>query len=181
VIKAIPNILTLGRVAVVPLVVAALYLPGREGLDYALALFILASITDFFDGWLARKLDAQSRFGAMLDPIADKLLVAAVLVMLIARGTVAGWDVIAIIVILSREIFVSGLREFLGSEKRVMPVTSLAKAKTAVQMFAIVGLLAFGMATGWTALLARMLLWLAALLSLWTAASYAGAAMEKAS
>jgi CDP-diacylglycerol--glycerol-3-phosphate 3-phosphatidyltransferase len=179
-IRALPNILTLARVAAVPLVVASLYLPGREGLDYALALFILASVTDFFDGWLARKLNAQSRFGVMMDPIADKLLVVAVLVMLIARGAVMGWDVVAILLILSREIFVSGLREFLGGERRTLPVTALAKAKTVVQMFAIIGLLGFGIAEGWPALLARALLWLAALLSLWTAAGYVRAAMEKA-
>jgi cardiolipin synthase len=178
-IRALPNLLTLLRIAAAPLVVAVLYLPGREGLDYALALFVAASVTDFFDGWLARRLDATSRFGAMLDPIADKLLVAAVLVMLIARGTAQGADVIAILIILGREIYVSGLREYLAGEGRSLPVTPFAKAKTAVQMFAIIGLLGFGIAEGWPALLARALLWLAAVLSLWTGVRYTLSAMEK--
>jgi CDP-diacylglycerol--glycerol-3-phosphate 3-phosphatidyltransferase len=177
-IRALPNILTLARIFAAPLIVALLYLPGSEGQLDALILFILASVTDFFDGWLARKLHAQSRFGAMLDPIADKLLVVAVLVMLVARGTVEGLGVVAVLIIIGREIFVSGLREFLGSESVLLPVSALAKWKTALQLAAIIALLAFGADDGTLGLAAHALLWLAALLSLWTGARYSLAAME---
>jgi CDP-diacylglycerol--glycerol-3-phosphate 3-phosphatidyltransferase len=177
-IRALPNILTLARIAAVPAVVAALFISGETGRFWALVIFLLASITDFFDGYLARKLDAQSRFGTMLDPIADKLLVATVLIMLILRGTVQGLDSIAILLILGREIFISGLREFLAGERVSLPVTMLAKWKTTVQMLAIVALLAFGEMPGIGADLARAALWLAAALSLWTGAQYTLAAMK---
>ena len=177
-IRALPNLLTLARIAAVPAVVALLYVPGEQSRLAALAVFLAASITDFFDGWLARKLNAQSRFGTMLDPIADKLLVAAVLVMLIERGTATPADSAAILLILGREIFVSGLREFLAGQSVSLPVTQLAKWKTTIQMVAIIALLAFGETPGEPALYARAFLWLAAALSLWTGAQYTVAAMK---
>jgi cardiolipin synthase len=177
-IRALPNILTLARIAIIPAVVGVMFIPGETGRLWALLLFLAASITDFFDGYLARKLNALSRFGALLDPIADKLLVAAVLVMLIPRGTVQGLDIVAILLILGREIFISGLREFLAGERVALPVTTLAKWKTTVQMIAVVGLLAFGETPGIAADLARVLLWLAAALSVWTGAQYTLAGLK---
>jgi len=177
-IRHLPNILTLARIAAVPAVVAMLFVPGETGRFWALVIFLIASITDFFDGWLARRLKMQSRFGTMLDPIADKLLVAAVLVMLIPRGTVQGIDIIAILLILGREIFISGLREFMAGERVALKVTLLAKWKTTIQMLAIVALLAFGETGGTGEIAARAALWLAAALSLWTGAQYTVAAMK---
>lgn len=170
-LRALPNILTLARIIAVPVTIALLYWPGSHGRLAALTIFIAAGVTDFFDGWLARRLKAQSRFGAMLDPIADKLLVAGLLIALMAQGTVLGLDALAAYLILGREIFVSGLREFLAAEGRNLPVSTLAKWKTAAQMTAIGALLAFvGADAGFAA--ARFLLWAAALLSLWTGADY---------
>lgn len=174
-IRLVPNALTLARVAVVPAVVALLFVPGEMARWAALALFLVASITDYFDGWIARKFNVQSRFGTMLDPIADKLLVAAVLIMMIARGVVTGVDIIAILLILGREILISGLREFLAGDKITMPVSALAKWKTAAQMVAIIALLAAG-AHDMLRAFALVALWISAALSVWTGAQYLAAA-----
>src|SRR5215470_11355849 len=144
---ALPNLLTYARIVAVPLVVACLFgqsiLAGGMWLRWvALALFIAAAITDFFDGYLARSLGQQSSFGRMLDPIADKLLVSSCLLMLAADGTIMGWSLWAAVVILCREILVSGLREYLAELRVSVPVTRLAKWKTTVQLIAIGFLLA---------------------------------------
>jgi cardiolipin synthase (CMP-forming) len=144
---AIPNLLTYGRIAAVPIVVACMYwqsiLQGGLWLRWvALAIFIAAAITDFLDGYFARSLGQQSSFGRMLDPIADKLLVASCLLMLAADETIKGWSLWAAIVILCREILVSGLREYLAELRVSVPVTRLAKWKTTVQLVAIGFLLA---------------------------------------
>src|SRR3981189_3960083 len=144
---AVPNLLTYARIVAVPAVVACLYwqdiLQGGIWLRWvALTLFIAAGITDFLDGYLARKWGEFSSFGRMLDPIADKLLVASCLLMLAADGTIRGWSLWAAIVILCREILVSGLREFLAELRVSAPVTQLAKWKTTVQLVAIGFLLA---------------------------------------
>ncbi len=185
---AVPNILTYGRIAAVPLVVGCMYwqalLGGGLWLRWvALALFIAAGITDFLDGYLARIWGQQSTFGRMLDPIADKLLVASCLLMLAVDGTIRGWTVWAAIVILCREILVSGLREYLAELRVSVPVTKLAKWKTTVQLIAIGFLLAGQAGDGvMTALLARRtaaitelgigLLWLSALVTLYTGWDY---------
>ena len=144
---SLPNLLTYARIIVVPLVVLCFDLEERgKSTDLArwsaLGLFIFASITDFFDGYFARIWQQTSSLGRMLDPIADKLLVSACLLLLAADGTIAGWSIWAAIVILSREILVSGLREFLAELKVAVPVTQLAKWKTTVQMVALGFLLA---------------------------------------
>jgi cardiolipin synthase len=144
---AIPNLLTYSRIVAVPLVVACMYwqaiLFGGMWLRWvALAIFIAAGITDILDGYLARSLGQQSSFGRMLDPIADKLLVASCLLMLAADETIKGWSLWAAIVILCREILVSGLREYLAELRVSVPVTRLAKWKTTVQLVAIGFLLA---------------------------------------
>ncbi len=144
---SVPNLLTYARILVVPLVVLCFDLEERgKSTDIArwsaLGLFVFASITDFFDGYLARTWEQTSSLGRMLDPIADKLLVAATLLLLAADGTIAGWSIWAGIVILSREILVSGLREYLAELKVSVPVSKLAKWKTTLQMVSIGFLLA---------------------------------------
>lgn len=144
---ALANLLTYGRIIAVPAVVACMYwqdiLHGGLWLRWlALALFIVAGITDVLDGYVARMYAQQSSFGRMLDPIADKLLVSSCLLMLAADGTIRGWSLWAAIVILCREILVSGLREYLAALRVSVPVTRLAKWKTTVQLVAIGFLLA---------------------------------------
>lgn len=137
-IKEIPNFLTLSRIFLIPVVVLSFYLEGKLANYIAASIFIFASITDFFDGYLARVLKAQSNFGRMLDPIADKLLVASTLMMLVHFDRA---PVIPTIAILCREILVSGLREYLAELKVSLPVSKLGKVKTAMQMVAIIILL----------------------------------------
>src|SRR6202521_647457 len=144
---AVPNLLTYARILAVPLVVACMYwqsiLAGGMWLRWvALALFIAAGITDILDGYFARSLGQQSSFGRMLDPIADKLLVSCCLLMLAADDTIKGWSLWAAVVILCREILVSGLREYLAELRVPVPVTRLAKWKTTMQLVAIGFLLA---------------------------------------
>ena len=178
----LPNLLTYGRVAAVPLVVAFLFWPADPRARWtAVAIFVAAAITDFFDGYLARAWSQQSSLGRMLDPIADKLLVAAVLLALTADRTVTGWTLWAAIVILCREILVSGLREYLAELRVSVPVTRLAKWKTTLQLIAI-GFLIAGDAgdaivpiVTWTGI---MLLWLSALLTIYTGWDYLQAGLH---
>ncbi len=171
----LPNILTYGRIAAVP-VVAGLLLWGTDGTRLgALAIYIAAAITDFFDGYLARKWGQQSALGKMLDPIADKVLVAVILLVLCGDQILLGGHVWAAIIILAREVLVSGLREFLGQLAVSVPVTKIAKWKTTVQLVAI-GLLIAGpqgdqLITGVTKL-GIAGLWIAAALTLYTGYDY---------
>src|SRR5712692_8020063 len=177
---AVPNLLTYARIAAVPLVVACMYwqsiLLGGMWLRWvALVIFIAAGVTDILDGYFARSLGQQSSFGRMLDPIADKLLVASCLLMLAADETIKGWSLWAAIVILCREILVSGLREYLAELRVSVPVTRLAKWKTTVQLVAI-GFLLAGKAGDEVAAFVTetgiALLWLSALLTLYTGWDY---------
>ena len=136
-LKKIPNLLTIGRIIIVPFFVLAFYLPGFYGDLTALILFIIASFTDLLDGMLARMLGEESKLGELLDPIADKILVCAALVLLVMNETIKNFEVVAAIIILVREILISSLREFLAKISISMPVTNLAKFKTFLQMFAI--------------------------------------------
>src|ERR1700751_4038135 len=181
---ALPNILPYARIAAVPAVVACMYwqaiLDGGLWLRWvALAIFIAAAITDFLDGYFARIWSQQSTFGRMLDPIADKLLVASCLLMLAVDQTIKGWTVWAAIVILCREILVSGLREYLAELRVSVPVTQLAKWKTTVQLVAIGFLLAgqagdrlvgatLGRSTAAITEIGIGLLWLSAVVTLYT-------------
>ena len=133
----IPNILTIGRIILVPIFVIAFYLPGLLGDLIPFFIFLLASFTDFLDGLLARLYKEESKLGELLDPVADKIIVASALVLLVMEGTIGGYEVVAAIIILTREILISGLREYLAKVQVNMPVTSLAKFKTFIQMFAI--------------------------------------------
>ena len=175
----IPNILTIGRIIIVPFFVFAFYLPGFYGDLIAFALFITASFTDFLDGLLARMFKEESKLGELLDPIADKILVAAALILLVMNGTIKNYEVVAAIIILTREILISGLREFLAIGKIKLPVSNLAKLKTFLQMFSISILL-----TGETGnkiinfqdynaqTIGIILLWFSAFLTLYTGYDY---------
>ncbi len=172
---SLPNLLTYARILAVPAVAACFYFEGNTPRWVALGIFIAAAITDFFDGYLARAWQQQSALGRMLDPIADKLLVSVCLLMLAAHGTIAGWSLAAAIIILCREILVSGLREFLAELQVSVPVTQLAKWKTTVQLIAV-ALLLVGPAgeavLPGTILIGLFALWFAAVLTLYTGYDY---------
>ena len=133
----LPNILTMSRILIIPLVVTTFFFDSPAMRWTALGLFTMAGVTDFFDGYLARRANQVSAMGRFLDPIADKLLVASVLMMIVAFGRVDSWSYLPALVIMLREILVSGLREFLAELHVSVPVTKLAKAKTTVQMIAL--------------------------------------------
>lgn len=166
----IPNLLTYARIIAIPLVVGSFYWDAAWSPWVAVALYVAAAITDYFDGYLARKLNQVSAVGRFLDPIADKLLVAAVLVMLLAMDRISTLGAIPTIVILCREILVSGLREFLAEIQVSMPVTRLAKWKTAAQLVALPVLLVGHVSIAGVSLMqvGEVLLWLAALMTVIT-------------
>lgn len=171
----VPNLLTYGRIAAVPALVGCFFLEGDFANWLALAIFVAAGVTDALDGYFARAWGQQTSLGRILDPIADKLLVAAALLMLAAQQTIAGWSLWAAVIITSREILVSGLREFLAEVNVSVPVTQLAKYKTIVQMVAI-GFLLAGSAGDkifpWTTYTGISMLWISALLTLYTGWDY---------
>ena len=193
---SLPNILTYARIAAIPVVVGCIYwqsiMDGPLWLRWvALAVFLAAAVTDYLDGYYARIWDQQSAFGRMLDPIADKLLVASCLLMLAADGSINRWTLWAAFVILCREILVSGLREFLAELRVSVPVTQLAKWKTTLQLVAI-GFLLGGEAVDYylphsflewrwrygdeplplTTSIGLVLLWISAILTLYTGWDY---------
>jgi cardiolipin synthase len=183
---SLPNLLTYGRIAAVPVVVGLMYwqsiLGGGLWLRWlALAVFIAAGISDILDGYFARIWGQQSSLGRMLDPIADKLLVSSCLLMLAAEETIRGWSLFAAVIILCREILVSGLREYLAELRVSVPVTRLAKWKTLGQMVAV-GFLIAGDAGDvvlpQTTLIGITLLWLSALLTLYTGWDYMRAGLR---
>jgi cardiolipin synthase len=187
---ALPNALTILRILLVPVFVVAFVLPGDAARMVAVLVFALAGISDWLDGFAARKLKAGSDFGRMLDPIADKVLVAVALMMLVAEGTFTRYNpttgalsllrLVPALIILSREILVSGLREFLAGTRVSVPVTAIAKFKTAVQMVAIGAMLLTPLAEVYVpgipsltyAFIAYVLLWVAAALTVYTGVIY---------
>ena len=175
----IPNILTIGRIIIVPFFVISFFLPGFYGEIIPFLLFILASFTDFLDGLLARLYKEESKLGELLDPIADKIIVSTALILLVMNETIQNYEVIAAIIILTREILISGLREFLADVQIKIPVSGLAKGKTFIQMFSIAILLTGE--TGNTIInfedynaqtVGIVLLWLSAFLTLYTGYDY---------
>src|SRR5210317_568494 len=175
----IPNILTIGRIIIVPIFVLTFFIPGFFGDLIPFFLFVFASFTDYLDGLLARLFKEESKLGELLDPIADKILVAAALILLVMNGTIKNYEVIAAIIILTREILISGLREFLAKGKIKLPVSNLAKLKTVLQMVSIALLLSGD--TGNRILnfqdynaqtIGIILLWLSAALTLFTGYEY---------
>ena len=168
----LPNLLTLSRIVAIPLVVACFWLDRGWAHWLSMILFVIAAVTDWFDGYFARRYHQISRLGRFLDPIADKLLVAAALVMLVDSGTLRGVNVLAAMIILAREILVSGLREFLAELRVGLPVSALAKWKTAVQMVAIAALLVGDAASTYVTQIGIVLIWIAAALTLITGYDY---------
>jgi cardiolipin synthase (CMP-forming) len=181
----IPNILTVLRIALVPVFAVAFVLPGETARLIAFGVFCIAGLSDALDGFAARKLNAGSDFGRMLDPIADKILVGVALMMLVAEGTINQFNLdeglrgllklVPALIILAREILVSGLREFLAGADVSVPVTFFAKIKTTIQMIAIgamiLGPIADRMVPGALAI-AYILLWVAAALTVATGYVY---------
>lgn len=179
---SLPNLLTYGRILAIPALVAILFWPRDDWMRWlALGIYTVAAITDYLDGYIARAWSQQSAIGRMLDPIADKLLVAALLLMLVYTGQIEGWTLWAAIVILCREILVSGLREFLADLKVSVPVSKVAKWKTTAQLFAL-GFLIAGPAgdkvlPGNTTI-GIVLLWAAAGLTIYTGWDYFNAGIR---
>ena len=175
----IPNILTIGRIIIVPIFVLTFFIPGFFGDLIPFFIFVLASFTDYLDGLLARLFKEESKLGEMLDPIADKIIVASALILLVMNGTIKNYEVIAAIIILTREILISGLREYLAKGSVYLQVTSLTKLKTFLQMLSIAILL-----TGESGnklinfqdynaqTIGIILLWLCAFLTLYTGYDY---------
>jgi cardiolipin synthase len=146
----LPNILTLSRIVGVPVLIACLWRPGwPAGYAIGFVLYSLIALTDYLDGYLARAQGTVSKLGIFLDPIADKIMVAAVVLMLVATRDIGGWHLIAAMIILLREIMVSGLREFLGGLQVSIPVSQLAKWKTTLQLVALGALILAGAVPGW--------------------------------
>ena len=175
----IPNILTIGRIILVPIFVFTFYLPGLLGDLIPFFIFFFASFPHFLDGFLARLYKEESKLGELLDPRADKIIVATALILLVMNDTIKNYEVVAAIIILTREILISGLREFLAKFQVSMPVTGLAKFKTFIQMLAIAILLTgdsgnklvnFQDHNAHT--IGIILLWLSAFLTLYTGYDY---------
>jgi cardiolipin synthase len=186
---ALPNALTILRIALVPVFAIAFVMPGEVARLIAFGIFVIAGVSDWLDGFAARKLKAGSDFGRMLDPIADKVLVAVALMMLVAEGTftqvkpngmLSLLKLVPALIILAREILVSGLREFLAGTRVSVPVTNIAKFKTAVQMIAIGAMILTPLADVFVpgtpaityAAIAYLLLWVAAALTVYTGVIY---------
>ena len=171
----LPNILTLSRIFAVPILVALLWHPNwGTGYGIAFALYCLMGITDYFDGYVARAQGAVSKLGIFLDPIADKIMIAAVLMMLVNTQDIMGWHIIPAIIILLREIAVSGLREFLAELRVSVPVSQLAKWKTTFQLVALGALILAGAVPhlAWVKLVGLTTLWSAAALTAITGWDY---------
>jgi cardiolipin synthase len=186
----LPNALTILRIVLVPIFAVAFVMPGDVSRSVAFVVFVIAGVSDWLDGFAARKLNAGSEFGRMLDPIADKVLVAVALMMLVAEGDIRQFNLttglpsllrlVPALIILSREILVSGLREFLAGTRVSMPVTAIAKLKTAMQMVAIGAMILTPLADKFVpgipaltyAAIAYGLLWIAAALTVYTGVIY---------
>jgi cardiolipin synthase len=178
----LPNVLTYGRIAAAPLVGATYYIPGNWGPWIAFTIFVVASVTDYVDGYLARAWQQQSALGRMLDPIADKLLVSVAILVLAVDGMFDGTSFWAAVIILMREIFVSGLREFLAELRVSVPVTRLAKWKTTMQLIAVAALLIApalqGARQGFIVNIGLAFFWATAIVTLYTGYDYFRAGLK---
>ena len=168
------NVLTILRIIIIPIIVLCIYLKSPFFGWTAFVLFCIASITDYFDGYLARIRNEVTNFGTFLDPIADKLLVAAVILILTSKGVIADWETIPALIILLREITVSGLREYLAGIKVSIPVSRIAKLKTLLQLCSLALLILSESITDIIPIiyLGKFFLWIAGLLTLYTAYDY---------
>ena len=170
----ISNLLTLARILIIPVIVLCIYISNPFYSWVALILFCVASITDYFDGYIARIRNEVTNFGTFLDPIADKLLVAAVILILTSKEIIADWETIPALIILLREIAVSGLREYLAKIKVSVPVSRISKIKTSLQLIALALLILSE--SGITIIpilsIGKMALWIAGILTLYTGYDY---------
>jgi|TARA_B110000263_G_scaffold249784_1_gene268506 cardiolipin synthase len=175
-VSKIPISLTYFRILIIPFFVFVFFIPGETGRWLSCSLFTLAAFTDYLDGKLARSLNEESRLGALLDPIADKIIVAVALMLLIHNETIKDTTLLAALIIIGREILVSGLREFLASLQLSLPVSSLSKAKTFIQMFSLSVLLSGEPGNlflfGYGKDIGLFLLWLSAIITLYTGYKY---------
>lgn len=179
-LTSLPNLLTLSRIMVIPPIVALFFMEGEMPRWITLGLYAVACVTDFFDGYLARSMGQISRLGRFLDPVADKLLVASVIFMLVATGRISGLVVLPALIILIREILVSGLREHLASISVGVPVSRLAKWKTMIQMFSLGFLIVHDASPAWipSVWIGEIGVWIAALLTLITGYDYLRAGLD---
>ena len=170
----ISNLLTLARILVIPIIVLCIYMNKPFYGWVAFTLFCIASITDYFDGYIARIRNEVTNFGTFLDPIADKLLVAAVILILTSKEVIANWETIPALIILLREIAVSGLREYLAKIKISVPVSRIAKIKTSMQLIALAFLILSesGLTIIPIIFIGKIALWIAGLLTLYTGYDY---------
>ena len=170
----ISNILTLARILVIPVIVICIYLKNPFYGWLGFVLFCLASITDYFDGYIARIRNEITNFGTFLDPIADKLLVAAVILILTSKEVIADWETIPALIILLREIAVSGLREYLAGIKVSVPASRISKIKTSIQLIALALLILIesGVSIIPILLIGKLALWIAGILTLYTGYGY---------
>lgn len=173
----LPNLLTISRIVVIPVIFLSIYIHSLAWSVFAAILFIIASITDYLDGYLARSRNETSSFGRLFDPIADKLLVVSALLIIVANRLVHEISYIPVVVILCREVLVSGLREFLAEVKVGLPVTKLAKWKTGFQMTALSLILLAGVSSVF-AIIGEVLLWVAGALTFITGYQYLEKGME---
>lgn len=172
-LRSLPNILTLMRIVIIPIFILVFYLPFRWAQGAAAILFALASFTDWLDGYLARKWEQMSPFGAFLDPVADKLLIACTLLLVVGVKNI-DYITIPSIIIIGREIVISGLREWMAEvgSRASVTVNYIGKVKTAVQMVAIFLLVAFVPSESWWGVMGCILLYLAAILTIWSMVIY---------
>jgi len=175
-IKSIPNILTILRIIAIPIIISTFYIDNNVAVWIAVSMFVFASITDFLDGYLARVLSAHSALGKCFDPIADKLLIVSIIVMLIHKQIIDNLNVLPAIAIICREILVSGMREFLSQTNISIPVSNLGKWKTAFQMLSVLLLLLssknnIGINEN-VVFLGLLLLWISAVLTIITGYNY---------
>ena len=179
-LNTVPNLLSLSRIVVIPVLVVVIWFDSALANWVGFILFTAASLTDFLDGYLARTWRQQSKLGRFLDPVADKLLIAATIFMLVASDRISGLTVLPALVILCREILVSGLREFLAELQVGMPVNRLAKWKTTLQMIAIGFLLVGDAGPAWAPIqgIGEIGLWIAAVLTLITGYDYLRIGLE---
>ena len=170
----ISNILTLSRILVIPIIVVLIYLKSPFYGWIAFILFCLAGVTDYFDGYFARIRNEVSNLGTFLDPIADKLLVAAVILILTSKEVIADWETIPALIILLREIAVSGLREYLAGIKVSVPVSRIAKIKTSIQLIALAFLILSESVINIIPIIyiGKVALWTAGILTLYTGYDY---------
>ncbi|MEO3434701.1 CDP-diacylglycerol--glycerol-3-phosphate 3-phosphatidyltransferase [Inquilinus sp. CAU 1745] len=182
-LTSLPNLLTIARIICIPILVVLFFIDAAWSVWSACALFTVAAATDYLDGYLARRMSTTSPLGKLLDPIADKMLVAATLMLLLAFDHINGWAVIPALIILLREILISGLREFLaGMDAKGLPVSRLAKWKTGVQMTALAVLIVgpYGPAALPTVAIGEIGVWVAGLLTIVTGWAYFREGMRQA-